>query len=146
MKPPYLILVQCGEMQEDGFFDEPLEMESFSTLGAASVYIQDYWQGLDCMESMHRFYTDYAYYVLVNFSLESIGKFVKEPDKNWQYYFFDPVSEEDYREAEEKQRQEQFRNSLTCEKCGSRDLAISGDSRCGNYKCHACGAGLTWID
>ena len=136
--PPYLILVQCE--------DEPYRQESFTTLGAASAYIQDYWQGLDYIENPHLFSTDYAVYTLVNFSLGDIGKFVKEPGKNWEYYVFNPVTDEDYREAQENQRQEQFRNSLTCEKCGSRDLAISGDSRCGSYHCRACGGGKTWLD
>jgi hypothetical protein len=87
----YLILVQ-GE-------DEPCSLVRFTTLGAASAYIQEYWQGLDYTESPHRFSTDYAGYVLVNFSLETIGKFVKEPGKNWEYYIFDPVGEEGTAEA-----------------------------------------------
>jgi hypothetical protein len=162
----YLILVQ-GE-------DEPCSLVRFTTLGAASAYIQEYWQGLDYIESPHRFSTDYAGYVLVNFSLESIGRFVKEPGKNWEYYIFDPVSEEGTAEArriiygpvktlkairecysEGKERRmtlleakhaEAWKAELRCCKCGSDDLDVSGTSRCGGYDCRNCGYGIGWID
>jgi hypothetical protein len=167
-KAPYLILVQCE--------DEPCSLERFTTLGAASAYIQEYWQGMDYIESPHRFSTDYAGYVLVNFSLETIGKFVKEPGKNWEYYVFDPVSEQGTEEArriiydaprrlkavrecysEGKERRMALLKAKfmewdpdaksRCRKCGSDDLEmISGDSRCGTERCRRCGYEVTWID
>jgi hypothetical protein len=146
-EPPFIIFMQHGENQGDGVFDEPMTMERFGTLGAASAYIQLFWQGLDWMEGTHRFYTDFGVYILANFSFESIGRFVQEPGKNSKYYFFNPVTEADRDEADNKHSQGNFRKTATCDKCGSRDLAISegSDALHGIYKCRACGYGIGWV-
>ena len=142
------MFIQTGENTGDGVFNEPLEMETFDTPGVASAYIQMFWLGPGWVESPHVFYSDMAIYTLANFSLHDIGKFVKEPGKNWQYYVFNPVTEADREEADDKHSRGNFRKPATCEKCGSSDLQILDEStwKCGSYKCRACGGELTWID
>jgi hypothetical protein len=77
MKTPYIILSQ--ETEEDA-----LELAGrFTSLDAASSFIQQYWQDVDHIINKHSFCTDYAAYTLVGFWLEDIGSFVKEPGTNW---------------------------------------------------------------
>ena len=60
----------------------------FTTLDAASEYIQERWQGVDYINTTRSFHTDFAVYTLIGFSLEDIGQFVEEPYKNWCCYSF----------------------------------------------------------
>jgi hypothetical protein len=155
MKTPYIILSQ--ETEEDA-----LELAGrFTSLDAASSFIQQYWQDVDHIINKHSFCTDYAAYTLVGFWLEDIGSFVKEPGTNWECYFFGPVSEEGFKEAyriiyiaplaraktleavrecysETRWPGEQQRR--ICDTCGSRDLEWWANGHLGpSFSCRSCG-------
>ena len=60
--------VECQE-----FGNGRPSVRRFATLDEASAFIQDYWQGLDFVDSEQSFHTDHCTYVLSGFTLKDIG-------------------------------------------------------------------------
>ncbi len=53
--------------------------ERFTSLAAASAYIQDRWQGIEYRDGNSEFHTDYCSYVLVGFKFSDIGTVIWDP-------------------------------------------------------------------
>ncbi len=50
--------------------------KQFPTLEAAAAYVKERWQGVDYMDGIESFHTDYARYALFGFRLTDIGKLI----------------------------------------------------------------------
>ena len=68
--------------------------ERFTTLAAASQYIQDRWQGIEYKDGIDGFHTDCSSYVLVGFTFKDIGSVImpkgyyeNESDRYWDRSF-----------------------------------------------------------
>lgn len=72
----------------------PGHRHRFSSLKAASEFIQGRWQGIEYKDSESSFHSDYCTYQLKGFIFDDIGKTVfEEPGDVWSatFVFNDPV-------------------------------------------------------